>query len=113
VPEADGRSVSAAYPADGPEAGRCLVRTPADAGDPFEIALDFSSDTLPFLQVWRDLRPGVCVVAVEPCTSDRTAAGTSVSVVRLEPGESRSYRVRLALSGIPGPIRGARPGTGG
>jgi hypothetical protein len=78
----------------------CTVTTPSEAG-PLEVALRFSSPTLPYLQVWRDLRPRAGVLAIEPCTSDRFADGTSDVERALEPGEQRVYSVEVQFSGHP------------
>ena len=78
----------------------CTVTTPSEAG-PLEVALRYSSATLPYLQVWRDLRPRAGILAIEPCTSDRLADGTSDAERPLEPGEQRAYSVEIQFSGPP------------
>ena len=41
----------------------------------FEVSFTYSANSLPFLQLWRDLRPRVGVVSIEPCTAARPADG--------------------------------------
>jgi hypothetical protein len=76
----------------------CTVTTPMRTGL-FETAMTFSSNTLPYLQLWRDMRPRTGVLAIEPCTSDRQPDGRSFPERSLEPGEKRSYSVEFSFSG--------------
>lgn len=80
----------------------------------FTATVGFATATLPFVQVWRDLRPNAGVIAIEPCTSARTADGDSAGDRPLAPGEARTHAVRLAFAGAPpdpfapdGPAKGA------
>ncbi len=57
------------------------------------VTLAFDPAALPFLQLWHDLRPGVCVLALEPCS-----AGRDVPFPMLAPGERRSAWIELTLS---------------
>jgi hypothetical protein len=59
----------------------------------------FDAETLPFLQIWHDLRRGSGILAIEPCTSDRRPDGRSGSERILEPGEKRLYRVEVSVAG--------------
>jgi hypothetical protein len=99
LPDPDDRPASASYPIGPLETGTCSVSTPAGEGERFELAFSFSADTLPHLQIWRDLRPNAGVIGIEPCTSARAPNGSSGSLRRLAPGERCSYAVRLVLSG--------------
>lgn len=67
-----------------------------------DLAVDFSwsAATLPHVQLWHDLRPGTCVLSVEPCTSERLAGGRSGEEPTIEPGGIRRYdlSVRIASS---------------
>jgi hypothetical protein len=95
----------ACVPAPTGPSATCTVTTPSEA-EPLRVAWTFSSPTLPYLQVWRDMRPRAGVLAVEPCTSDRRADGTSGTERPLEPGEQRSYSVEVRFSGHPAPFGG-------
>lgn len=76
---------------------RCTVRPPkGTAGVWIEIAFD--TQTLPFVQFWTDMRPGIGVLAVEPCTTDRRPDGTSDGGILLEPGEVRNYRIDITFA---------------
>jgi hypothetical protein len=94
------------FPSDGPEAATCLVRTPTGDGDPLELSFTYSAATLPFLQLWRDLRPHVGVVSVEPCSCGRDADGTNLPLRLLLPGEECSYRTTVGFGGTPSSIMG-------
>jgi len=78
---------------------RCVLASNGPAG---ETTIAFSSDVLPFAQFWTDLRPRIGVVAIEPCTSDRRADGTSEPNLVLQPGEARSYRLEISVRDTPG-----------
>jgi hypothetical protein len=86
----------------------CSMTTPSGGEDPFRLTLGFATGTLPYLQLWRDLRPRVGVLAVEPCTSERGPDGTSGPEAVLMPGESRRYSLRLQFTGSPAPLDPAR-----
>ena len=81
------------------ETASCQLTTPAPEGSAFRLDLSFSARTLPYLQLWRDLRPHAGVVALEPCTSAREAGGASGPSPQLERGEARRYRVDLTFDG--------------
>jgi hypothetical protein len=57
------------------------------------LTLRFDTATLPFLQLWHNLRPGVGVLALEPVAVDFGAPYPS-----LAPGETRSFSLDLILS---------------
>jgi galactose mutarotase-like enzyme len=48
--------------------------------------------------LYADLRPSRCVLALEPCTSDRLPDGHSAPNTPLQPGESRRYRLDLEFA---------------
>ena len=73
------------------------MTTPAGNGA-LVLTFAFATDTLPHLQVWRDLRPHAGVLGIEPCTSERTADARSGPEPILQPGERRRYRLRLSVS---------------
>jgi hypothetical protein len=95
LPDARNGLISAfTRPATGGE-GRCVVRSPSG----LEIRFGLSTDTLTHLQLWHDLRPNVGVLSIEPCTSERTADDSPPMEAILEPGERRSYRVAVSVTG--------------
>lgn len=55
------------------------------------LTLRFDVATLPFLQLWHDLRPGVAVLGLEPCSTDRGAA-----LPWLAPGDTRRDALDIA-----------------
>jgi hypothetical protein len=101
LPDAADVSQSASYPVDDVESATCTVITPVPGNDPFELTIAFSTDSLPHLQIWRDLRPHAGVLSIEPCTSAKTPEGFSEAVRKLGPGESVTYRLHLSLKGAP------------
>jgi hypothetical protein len=93
----------------------CHLSTPSGTGATFEFTLAFGTDTLPHVQLWRDLRPNVGVLALEPCTSERGTEGTSGSERLLMPSDRRRYSLCLEFAGSPlttRAITGARGGMG-
>lgn len=76
-----------------PAAGEAALIRPDGAA----LRLRFGRGTLPFLQVWRDPRPGAYVLALEPCTDAKAEDGTSLAPVMLEPGETRAMEIELAF----------------
>jgi hypothetical protein len=74
---------------------RVTVRTPLANGASLCIDLEFGTTTLPYLQLWRDLRPRCGLLAIEPCASRRIDGGGSADVPLLAPGESRHYDITL------------------
>jgi hypothetical protein len=59
------------------------------------LTLRFDPATLPYVQVWHDLRPNVCVLALEPCSIPR-----DVPAPPLRPGERRRYAVEIGLEDL-------------
>jgi hypothetical protein len=66
--------------------------------DGMTLALRFEPNSLPFLQLWHDLRPAVCVLALEPCS---VARGVALPV--LAPGEIRRTSLELSVADAVGP----------
>ena len=98
LPDAGSVSESVSYPAEaGGARARCALATPMDDGTTLTIAVDFGTDTLPHLQLWHDLRPGACVLAIEPCTSAKVNGTEAV----LQPGERRLYSVDVSFARAP------------
>ena len=58
----------------------------------------FGAASQPGLQLWRDLRPRIGVISIEPCTIGRQAVGSNEQVQVIEPGQSISFDVELVLA---------------
>jgi hypothetical protein len=98
----------AAPHADTPSTAACLPVVPDRDGrgalalerpDGAAIRLSFPAATLPFAQTWTDLRPGVYVASLEPCTDAFGEGGRGIDPVILAPGESREYALDIAFEG--------------
>ena len=98
--KADAESAALCLPAGAANGtATCTLRVPLQDGGERTIALFFETETLPFVQVYRDLRANSGLLAIEPCTSERIGAGRSSPEPTLNPGESRTYKLRLRLDG--------------
>jgi len=97
VPDAAASREAASWPVDVAGQAECTVRTIRSADAEPSITFAWSAGTLPHLQLWHDLRPGWCVLGVEPCTSPRLTGGRSGHESMLEPGESRRYEIRISV----------------
>ena len=64
----------------------------------FDIAFDWRTDTLPWLQIWRDLRPGHGVLSIEPCCIGRLPDGRNEPSPLLESGEARSFEIDISVT---------------
>jgi hypothetical protein len=104
LPDPQDQPASVSYPVGGRPWASCSVETPSEGGEHFQLTLGFATATLPYLQLWRDLRPNAGVLAVEPCTSERRPEGMSGPEAILEPGERRRYSLRLQFAGLLAPI---------
>ena len=82
---------------------RCVLRTPMKNGAILYVTLAFDTTTLPFLQVWQDLRPRCGLLAIEPCTSAWESGGFSAPGPLLAPGEQRRYSLTLHCDLQPAP----------
>lgn len=95
LPDASLPSESVSFPADGEGPfAVCRLATPIEHGAMLEIAVRFDVSTLPHLQLWHDMRPNACVVAIEPCTSAKVK-GTEAT---LSAGESRAYALEIEFA---------------
>jgi hypothetical protein len=82
----------------------CTVRRPGNGQwRGFEATVRWDADTLPYLQVWSDLRPNNQIIAIEPVSTDRNPDGTSHAGDRLAPGQTRTYRVQYSFRDLNGP----------
>lgn len=70
----------------------------ASAGAP-AVEMRWNGATLPFLQLWRDLRPGCGVFSVEPCNAERFSDGSNDAPPHLSAGASRTLELQWKLSG--------------
>ena len=70
------------------------VKTPRPTGS-FDVTFRAATGTLPALQFWRDLRPGVGLFCVEPCTSPPGSHSPE-----LAPGEHRTCHVTVSFRGM-------------
>jgi hypothetical protein len=95
LPDPSSASESRSYPAEGNDAHAvCKLNTPMDEGTMLEVAVSFDTDTLPHLQLWHDLHPHACVLAIEPCTSAKVNGVEKI----LGSGESRAYSVEISFT---------------
>jgi len=62
------------------------------------IAFHWSSDTLPWLQLWRDLRPRCGVLSIEPCSIARSEDGRNTSTPCIEPGRPVRFEIEVILA---------------
>ncbi len=77
------------------EKGRMAECSLISPGFDARLTVAFDTSTLPHLQIWRDARPNVHAVGIEPCTSARLPGGFSGPEPILELGETRTYRVEV------------------
>jgi hypothetical protein len=104
----DGAALAIAHQPGDPAATpkvQCLPATEglarlATPGAPL-LTLRFDTATLPCMQIWHDLRPGVCVLALEPCS-----VGRDVPLPLLAPGQRSVAVVELELSDEAVPAEG-------
>jgi hypothetical protein len=88
------------------EEASCTVATPIENGAVLATCFSFATGTLPVLQLWHDLTPGVCVLGIEPCTSMRTPDGRSTQEALLKPGATRSYSITITFEERPAAEQG-------
>ncbi|CAH1687703.1 Galactose mutarotase-like enzyme [Hyphomicrobiales bacterium] len=75
----------------------CRVSTPSLGTAGLGIDFTWGRESLPYLQLWHDLRPHACVLGIEPCTSARQEGGLSGPENKLMPGERRIYQLRVTM----------------
>lgn len=83
------------WPAGPAAVAMCRVETRTGPASPLAVEVSFDADTLPCFQLWHDLRPRVCVLGIEPCS---TAKGAETPL--LPPGEVRRYRVEMTFTSL-------------
>lgn len=103
-PSADAAPDVACHPAGagGTAAGAsgtatCTVETPSPDGA-LMTTLAFSAETLPWLQVWRDLGLHRNILGIEPASCDRAPDGTSLPAPPLAGRAARAYTLTLAFA---------------
>lgn len=74
-----------------------VVTTPGPDGG-LSIRFGFDTATLPFLQLWEDLRPRVGVFSIEPVS---TGQGEDGAPFVLAPGQMRGYQLHVGFGGEP------------
>jgi hypothetical protein len=90
MPETDQPLPAVLHAASTPWA-RCRVI----GGETIEFC--WRTDTLPWLQFWKDLRPAVGVMSIEPCSIGRLADGSNAPAPLLGPGEQYSFAIDILL----------------
>lgn len=71
------------------------------------IEFRWRTDTLPWLQLWQDLRPGCGVLSVEPCSAGRCPDGSNETAPPFAPGEKRSFAIDVVVGGADRPATNA------
>lgn len=94
VPEAS------VYPSAGTDIAHCVVTTPTEGAGFREVHFRWPSQALPYLQLWRDLRPNYGVLSIEPCNSGRLRDGSNEPLSMLLPGERTTFTLDLAISDV-------------
>ena len=94
-PDDQGAPRSLSYPA-GAAGGHCSLRQ----GSNTVLTLDFSTDSLPHLQLWHNPRPQGFVLALEPCTSPRPPDGTLAEEPVLAAGAQVAYALDMTFGEI-------------
>jgi hypothetical protein len=87
--------------------GEAVLTTPVGDGEPLTVRFGFDAATLPFLQVWEDLRARTGVLSVEPVATGMSADGVADGPIMLAPGETRRYSLHVGFGGTPpdiGPV---------
>jgi len=62
------------------------------------IAFQWNTVELPWLQLWRDLRPGAGVMSIEPCSIGRLDDGRNAASPLLKPGSSRVFAIDINVA---------------
>jgi hypothetical protein len=62
------------------------------------VAFRWDTAGLPWLQLWRDLRPGRAVASIEPCTIGRREDGRNAPVPLLVPGTGHAFAIDIEIA---------------
>jgi hypothetical protein len=92
LPDGTASREAFSFPVAAAERAICTVACPK-----MTLELGWDASSLPHLQLWHDLRPGACVLGVEPCTSERLPGGRSGEEPVLAPGAARSYALDVSI----------------
>lgn len=99
LPDVNAQPAVECYSCGQDDGASVVLQTPLHDQSDVELSVSFSAKTLPFVQIWHDLRPRVGVLAIEPCSTARDAdVGTDARRI-LQPGEGVDYDVRISFSG--------------
>jgi hypothetical protein len=61
------------------------------------IEFRWKTDSLPWLQLWRDLRPGRGVLSIEPCSAGLNIDGGNEDVAKTPPGQSKHFDIEVLV----------------
>jgi hypothetical protein len=64
------------------------------------VAFRWPAQSLPWLQLWRDLRPSAGVVSIEPCSVGRDTSGANEAVPPVAPGGEATFDVEIEVIGV-------------
>ena len=102
MPDASPKVPAEIHPSSDGETSTCVVQTPVRGGGARRINFAYSAASLPYLQLWRDLRPGCCVLSIEPCNVGKAANGANEPAPRLDPGNTASFHVGVSIEDAAG-----------
>jgi hypothetical protein len=91
------------HTSSGTASSLCVIEAPASPEGACRLSLRYSAPTLPFLQLWRDTRPNVGVLSIEPCNVGRARDGSNEQAAMLAPGEAVSYEVQISVETLAAP----------
>lgn len=98
TPEEPGDELHEAPPAPGDSRRAAILNRHLAGG--VGVALEWDSASLPHLQIWRNLAPGMQVLAIEPATNlaaKRDVLEAAGAIRYLAPGEIVEHRLRIAV----------------
>jgi hypothetical protein len=76
----------------------CRVHAP---GGP-QVRFSWRAETLPYLQLWRDLRSRCGVLSIEPCNVGRNGDGSNADAPILPPGASARFEMDIDIGDAAG-----------
>lgn len=100
LPDSGHPSPATLHPSSSGDRSLCVIETPGDH-EGYRISLRYDARALPWLQLWRDLRPRVGVLSIEPCNIGRTSDGTNERAPMLAPGETVLFDLELSVETVP------------
>lgn len=90
-PDLDGLSPPKLHPASAPDAC-CSVMSPTG----LRMRFQWRAEQLPFLQIWRDLRPRCGVLSIEPCNVGRVESQNATPPI-IEPGRTMKFDIDIDI----------------